>query len=101
MRQAPLRYDFFIENNNLINIIQDDDPLIYSKAVMSRDLDRWLEAIKSKMDLMYTNQIWILVDAPEGVTPIGCKWIFKKKIRTDGQVETYKVRLVVKYFRQK
>ena len=38
--QAPLRYDFIIKNDNMINIIQDDDPLNYSKIIMSRDSDR-------------------------------------------------------------
>ena len=61
----------------MINIIQDDDPLTYLEAVMSRDSDRWLEAMKSEIDSMYTNQVWTLVDAPKGVTPIGCKWVFK------------------------
>ena len=68
---------------------------------MSRDLDKWLEAIKSEIDSMYSNQVWILVDAPEDMTPIGCKWVYKKKIEADGQVETYKARLVAKNFRQK
>ena len=40
--QASLRYGFIIKNDN----IQDDDLLIYSKAVMSRDSDRWLKAMK-------------------------------------------------------
>ena len=53
------------------------------------------------MDSTYSNQMWILIDAPEGVTPIGCKWIYKKKIGAYGQVETYKARLVAKTFRQK
>ena len=53
------------------------------------------------MDSMYTNQVWTLIDALEGVIPIGCKWVFKKKIGADGQVETYKARLVAKGFRQK
>ena len=57
--------------------------------------------MQSKMDFMYTNKVWTLVDAPEDVNPIGCKWIFKKMIRADGQVETYKTRLVAKDFRQK
>ena len=41
-----------------------------------------------------------MVDAPEGVTPVVCKWIFKKKIGADGQIKTYKARLVVKGFKQ-
>ena len=90
-----------LKNNNSINIIQDDDPLTYSEAIMSRDSDRWLEAIKFEMDSMYTNKGWILVDAPEGVTPIGGKWVFKKKIGANGQVETYKAKVVVGVFRQR
>ena len=53
------------------------------------------------MDSIYANQVWTMVDAREGITPIGCKWVYKKKIGVDGQVETYKARLVVKSFRQK
>ena len=79
VHHASLRFD-----DNMINIIQDDDPLIYSKAVMSRDSDRWLKAMKSEMDPMYINQVRILVDAPKGVISIGCKWILKKKIGVDG-----------------
>ena len=57
--------------------------------------------MKSEIDLIYSNQVWTLVDAPEDVTPIGCKWVFKKKIRSDGQIEIYKARIVAKGFRQK
>ena len=75
--------------------------MTYTEAVMSKDSDRWQDAMKSEMDSMYTNKVWTLVDAPEGVNPIGCKWVYKKKIGVDGQVETYKARLVAKGFRQK
>ncbi len=49
---------------------------------------------------MYENQVWTLVDPPEGIKPIGCKWVFKKKTDMDGNVQTYKGRLVAKGFRQ-
>ena len=42
-----------------------------------------------------------MVDAPEGVNLIRWKWIYKKKIGEDSQVETYKARLVAKGFKQK
>ena len=34
-----------------------------------RDIDsvKWLEAMKSEIDSMYQNQVWDLVDAPEGI----------------------------------
>ena len=37
-----------------------------------------------------SNSVWELVDPPENVRPIGCKWIFKKKRGVDGNVETFK-----------
>lgn len=55
------------------------------------------EEIKS----MYDNKVWDIVPLPEGVKPIGCKWIFKTKKDSEGNVERYKARLVAKGFTQK
>ena len=52
------------------------------------------------MESMKINSVWTLVDSPEEIKPIGCKWIFKQKRSADGKVETYKVHLVVKGYRQ-
>ena len=49
---------------------------------------------------MRENQVWNLVDPPDGVRAIECKWIFKKKIDADGKVHIYKARLVAKGFYQ-
>ena len=75
--------------------------MTYSKSIKSKDSNKWLSAMESEMDSIYSNQVWTLVDPPEGINPIGCKWVFKKKIGADGRVETYKARLVAKDFRQK
>ncbi|KAL4285292.1 hypothetical protein GQ457_16G014520 [Hibiscus cannabinus] len=56
--------------------------------------------MRSEMDSMSENQVWTLVEPPEGVKPIRCKWVFKKKTDMDGNVQTYKGRLVAKGFRQ-
>ena len=67
----------------------------------SSEFDKWLMAMKSEMDSMYTNQVWTLVNPPEGIKPIGCKWIFKKKTNMEGNVITYKARLMAKGYRQR
>ena len=50
---------------------------------------------------MYSNQVWDLMEPPERIKPIGCKWIYKKKRGADGKVETFKARLIAKGFTQK
>ena len=50
---------------------------------------------------MSKNKVWTLTDAPDGVKPIGCKWVFKKKTDMEGKVVTYKARLVAKGYRQR
>ena len=57
--------------------------------------------MKFEMESMKVNDVWILVDPPEGVKPIGCKWVFKRKRGADEKVETYKVCLVAKEYRQR
>ena len=48
-----------------------------------------------------SNHTWELVELPKGSKAINFKWIFKKKLKTDGSVERYKARLVIKGFTQK
>ena len=55
----------------------------------------------SEMESMYYNHVRELVEPPEGIKPIEFKWVYKRKRGSDGKVETFKVRLVVKGFTQK
>ena len=83
------------------NGIHGDDPKTYDEAISDIDFEKWLEAMRSKINSMHSNQVWTFVDPPEGIVPIGCKQIFKKKIGTDGNVETFKARLVAKGYSQR
>ena len=47
------------------------------------------------------NHTWELVDLPPGTKTIGCKWLFKRKLKQDGSIEKYKARLVTKGFKQR
>jgi len=86
-----------VENDELLMI---NEPTNYIEAISDIDYKKWLEAMKSKMDSMYTNQIWTLVDPSEGIKPIRCECVFYRKTDMDGNVQTYDARLVAKGYRQ-
>ena len=50
---------------------------------------------------MYSNQVWDIAKAPNGIKPVGCKWVCKRKRGIDGKVETFKAKLVAKGYTQK
>ncbi|KAK9020300.1 hypothetical protein V6N11_054789 [Hibiscus sabdariffa] len=99
-RHEPERYGFLVTTQGDVILVDQDEPKTYQEAVASPDSEKWLEAMRSEMDSMSENQVWTLVEPPEGIKPIGCKWVFKKKTDMDGNVQTYKGRLVAKGFRQ-
>ncbi|CAM8900210.1 unnamed protein product [Rhodiola kirilowii] len=53
------------------------------------------------MDSIVGNNTWILVDLPPGHKALGNKWIFRKKMKVDGNNDKFKARLVIQGFRQK
>ncbi|KAK8597148.1 hypothetical protein V6N12_065624 [Hibiscus sabdariffa] len=99
-RHEPERYGFLVTTHGDVILIDHDEPKTYQEAVSSPDSEKWLEAMRSEMDNMSDNQVWTLVEPPEGIKPIGCKWVFKKKTDMDGNVQTYKGRLVAKGYRK-
>jgi hypothetical protein len=53
------------------------------------------------MNSILSNGIWELVGRPYGCKPVGCKWVFKKKLMPDDTIDKYKERLVAKGYTQK
>ncbi|KAA0054500.1 gag/pol protein [Cucumis melo var. makuwa] len=66
-----------IFNNNI------EDPLTFKKAMEDVDKDEWIKAMNLKLESMYFNSVWDLVDQPDEIKPIGCKWIYKRKKGAD------------------
>ena len=62
------------------------------------DSVKWQEAMESEIESMRENQVWNLIDPPDGVKTIECKWIYEKKKDMDGNVHIHKARLVAKVF---
>jgi Reverse transcriptase (RNA-dependent DNA polymerase) len=44
---------------------------------------------------------WSSAKLPPGRSALPCKWVFKRKLKTDGTIEHYKAHLVLKGFRQR
>ncbi|KAH9801407.1 hypothetical protein KPL71_001014 [Citrus sinensis] len=99
--RLPARYMLLGETYTAISDEHVQDPTSYNEALIDRDVEFWKKAMNQEMDSMYSNKVWELVEAPNGVKPIGCKWIYKRKRGVDGRVETFKARLVAKGFTQK
>jgi hypothetical protein len=79
----------------------EENPNTYSKAMASRDAAFFRVAVNDEMDSISSNDTWVLVDLPSGSNTIGCKWVFRRKYRTDGTIQTFKTSLVAKGFRQR
>jgi hypothetical protein len=83
-----------------ILLLENDEPMAYTEVMMGPDYEKWLRAMESEIESMNYNQVWNLVDPINGVRPIGCKWVFKKKTDKDGNVHIHKALLVVNGFKQ-
>ncbi|XP_022156992.1 uncharacterized protein LOC111023821 [Momordica charantia] len=54
------------------------------------DKDKWVKAMDLKMQSMYFNSVRDLVDQPDGVKPIGCKCIYKRKRDAEGKTMAFR-----------
>ena len=98
--RQPNRYLGLAETEVTIPDDGLEDPLTYKQAMNDVDRDQWIKAMNLEMESMYFNSVWELIDQPDEVRPIGCKWIYKRKRDHMGKVQTYKARLVAKGYTQ-
>ena len=55
---------------------------------------KWIDAMNEEIKSMKDNDVWDFVPLLGDVKPIGCKWIFKIKRDSKGNVERYNVSLI-------
>ena len=94
--RPPVKLMLMGESSLTILESREDDPTSYYEEINDKDFGFWKEAMKSESESMYSNNLWTLVDLPQGVKPIGCKRVYKRKRGLDGKVETYEARLMAK-----
>ena len=77
------------------------EPNTVDEVMSSSEKNHWLKAMEKEMESLDGNDVWELVELPEGQNPVGSKWVFKTKTNADGKIERYKARLVAQGFSQK
>eukprot|EP00253_Pinus_taeda_P027661 PITA_27661 len=92
--RLPAKFRDYALMSKILNIVE---PSNYEEASKSNE---WRAAMHEKMESIYRNDTWDLVELPEGKTSIGCKWLYKPKINANGSVEKFKARLVAKGYSQ-
>ncbi|WJZ84122.1 hypothetical protein VitviT2T_003743 [Vitis vinifera] len=80
------------------NIRVENDPESFSQAMSCKELELWYNDMKDEMSSMKCNNVWDLVELPNGAKVIGCKWVFKTKKDSLGNIERHKAKLVAKGF---
>ncbi|RDX74966.1 hypothetical protein CR513_45205, partial [Mucuna pruriens] len=100
MRSIRERRHFLQEHEDGIGLIKDD-PINFCQAMQSSNSQKWIDAMKDELKSMQDNDVWGIVKLLECVKSIGCKWIFKTKKDSKGNIERYKTRLVAKSFIEK
>jgi hypothetical protein len=79
------------------SIVETTEPKSYQEAVKHHC---WIDAMDSELRALQQNGTWIYVDPPLNAKPIGSKWVYKVKHKSDGSIERYKARLVAKGYNQ-
>lgn len=91
-RRPPER----LEYSNMVEL----EPESYKEVTVHPNKEKWIEAMQAEYNSLSKHGTWVLVDRPAGRKTTKCKWVFKIKKDTSGQVTKYKARLVAKGFTQ-
>ena len=78
-----------------------DEPTTIEEAFSGDHSQQWKMAADAEYKSLMENKTWELVKLPERRRAIGCKWVFRVKYDSNGQVERFKGRLVAQGYSQK
>ena len=68
----------------------EGDPTSFEEAMRSAHSSKWLEAMQDEMRSMNINGVWDLETIPKGAKTVGCKWVYKTKHDSEGNIERFK-----------
>jgi hypothetical protein len=78
-----------------IAMMIEPGPKNYRAALNADDSDQWKEAIDKEMNSMASHGVFTYVEkVPEGASLIESRWVMRRKLQANGQIDKWKVRLV-------
>jgi len=90
--------NFSVSHKNfLATITKIKEPKFYNEE--ARD-PQWRAAMEEDIRAFEKNKRWVLQDLPKGKKPISCKWVYRVKYNSDGTLQQYKARLVIRGYHQ-
>lgn len=85
-----------------VNVVSTDSKVKEPTQFRSAQKDpRWVAAMHEEIAALYQNQTWTIVPRPSDKKVIGCKWLYKRKSKSDGTIDRYKARVVAKGYNQR
>jgi len=101
-RKSAIPNDYVVYmNEDVCDIGKVDDPISFKEAMTSENSPKWLDAMEDELKSMSANDVWDLVEIPDGAKTVGCRWVYKTKYDSKGKIERFKARLVAKGFTQR
>ena len=70
-------YIVFLQEHKVVIRVMEDDLIKFHQAIESSNSQKCIYVMNEEIKSMKENNVWDLIPFPEGVKPIGCKWIFK------------------------
>ncbi|KAG7538693.1 Zinc finger CCHC-type superfamily [Arabidopsis suecica] len=86
------------EEGEKVLLCLNNEPFDFAEA---KDSKEWIHACEDEINSITKNKTWDLVELPQGIKPIGLKWVFKLKRNADGSINKHKARLVAKGYVQR
>ncbi|XP_025703179.1 uncharacterized mitochondrial protein AtMg00820-like [Arachis hypogaea] len=76
------------------------DTIVPKNASAALKIPYWYEAMQDEYKALMRTITWPLLNIPNSVKVIGCKWLFSVKRLPNGQIQKYKAHLVAQGFHQ-
>jgi hypothetical protein len=84
VKRSAIPDDYKVYNIEIAHM--QGDPVSYEEAMRSAHSSKWLEAMEDEMKSMSPNDVWDLVEIPKGAKTVGCKWVYKIKRDSRGNI---------------